>query len=142
MQRRAGNFRGGFLSNCVIWDVGGGWSWHWRNTTGFIVFLIDFSLENLLVAKRLLSEANCVVLIWGKASHLPIRSPTISGVWSAHTTQFFPHPVIELFLSELRCVLQPEYFRLKIYNVNQNWLRRLLLPKHFNVEIPDKNQAW
>src|SRR5208337_492206 len=125
MQRRAGNFRQRFSSNCLILDVGGGWGWHWRNTTGPIVLLIDFSLENLLVAKRLLSEENRVVLIWGDASHLPIRSRTISGVWSAQATQCFPHPVMELFLSELRRVLQPEYFSLEIYNVNQNWLTKL-----------------
>jgi len=119
MQKRASYFRQSFASNCILIDIGGGWAYQWINTTGPIIFLIDFSLGNLLVAKRLLTPENRVILIWANASHLPIRSQVISGVWSSQATQFFPAPVMERFISELQRVLRPDHFGIEVYNMNQ-----------------------
>jgi ubiquinone/menaquinone biosynthesis C-methylase UbiE len=119
MQKRASAFRQRFSSDCLLLDLGGGWGYHWINTTGPVILLIDFSLGNLLVAKKLLSAENRVILIWADASHLPIRSEVISGVWSSQLIQFFPPSVRELFFSELRRVLRPDHFSVEIYCTNQ-----------------------
>jgi uncharacterized protein YbaR (Trm112 family) len=118
MQKRASDFRQSFSSNCILLDIGGGWGYHWINTTGPVILLIDFSLENLLVAKRLLTAKNRIILLWADASHLPIRSHVINGVWSSQATQCFPPPVMELFISALQRVLRPDHFACEIYNLN------------------------
>lgn len=97
MEERARLFREKCNANGIILDIGGGWGWHWINTTGPMVIIIDFSLQNLRIAKSLLNKKANVQLVWADAANLPVKNSIISGIWSIQTTQHFPEAVMNSF---------------------------------------------
>lgn len=125
MRARASAFRSKFSSTDWIVDLGGGTGWHWRNTTGAPILLVDFSLEMLHTARTLLSPADRVLLLHADASQLPIAPLSVSGFWSVQVFQHFPDPQLEAVLSELKSVLDVHWYG-EVYNLNPAFLHRLI----------------
>ena len=50
--------------NGVVLDIGGCWGWHWRNINkdrpDITIVIIDLIRENLLHAKKILKDENCI----------------------------------------------------------------------------------
>ena len=126
MRERAQSFRGRFSSQEWILDVGTGYAWPWKGTAdGPPVVGIDFSLGNLLLARKLLGQADSVLLLCADAARLPIADGTVSGVWSAQAFQHFPDPTFRQAQEELDRVLKKE-FRLEFHHLNPALLVRVL----------------
>lgn len=89
------------------------------------LILIDFAFGNLITAKTFIEGQNNVLLIQADASHLPIKSNSISGIWSVQVTQHFPDVVLEQFLSEMKRVLKDK-FLVEVYNLNPAWFHRII----------------
>lgn len=79
MAARAAQFRARFSDSDWILDIGGGTGWYWQGTRGAKVLLMDFSLETLRVAERLLQPDDNVLLIHGDARDLPVRDRKLAG---------------------------------------------------------------
>ena len=127
MKERVQEFRARFGSGEWIADVGIGWGWHWAGEEkGANIVGIDISLNNLLVAKRILGEENDrVVLICADASRLPIRNCVLSGLWSVQVFQHMPESIFQTAKKELGRVMK-DRFHMEIYNLNPAWLLKMI----------------
>ncbi len=125
MSNKARDFRGKFSSSRWILDVGCGTGWYWRSTTGGKLILIDFALGNLKAAESLLKEQNQILFIQADAAKLPIKTQSISGIWSVQVTQHFPDSVMKSFLNEVNRVLR-DRFLVEIYNLNPAMLLMMI----------------
>ncbi|VVB88599.1 Methyltransferase domain protein [uncultured archaeon] len=114
---RAKDFRTKFDSIHWLLDVGCGFGWYWRNTKGDKLILMDFALENLKSAQSFLKDEKQAILIQADAANLPIKTQSVSGIWSVQVTQHFPDSVMKSFLSEVNRVLK-DRFLIEIYNLN------------------------
>lgn len=126
MRKHAELFRSRFKPGEWILDLGAGWGWHWDGQgPGAKIVFLDMSLENLRLARRLLSGNEHVVLVCADASALPVRENSISGVWSVQVFQHFPERVLTRVKGELDRVLRDE-FVMEIHNLNPAWLHRVI----------------
>lgn len=125
MARRAAIFRERFAQNDWILDIGGGSGWYWRGTRGANVVLVDFSIESLYAARKLLSDGDRVLLLHVDAGHLPFRPHALAGFWSVQVLQHLPPEIISAVLMELRRVLRSDY-QAEIYNLNYALLHRVI----------------
>ena len=77
----------------IILDVGVGWGWHWLGISVYrpdlLVCVLDFSLQSLVRAKKLLTKesSNSFVYVCGNALNLKFESESIDGYWSVQTLQ-------------------------------------------------------
>ena len=129
MSQKAKNFRRKFDPNQWILDIGCGTSYYWSDTKGGNLILLDFGLENLKVSKTLIKEQNSVLFVQADAANLPIKTHSLSGIWSVQVTQHFPDIVMKPFLEEVKRVLKDE-FSIEIYNLNPAWLYKFLYGLH------------
>jgi uncharacterized protein YbaR (Trm112 family) len=127
MRRHAEEFRNRFKPSEWILDIGIGWGWHWANQErGATLLGLDMSLGNLILAKRILGEGySNVILIRADAAALPIRTQSISGVWSVQVFQHFPQEVLHRVQNELARVLRND-FLMEIYNLNPAILHKIV----------------
>lgn len=109
MRHRAANFRSEIGAKGHILDLGGGTGWYWRGTRGAQVVIVDFSLESLRVADRILSENDEVVLIHADARALPFCDGTFDGLWSVQVLQHFEDDLLRSVLCEVARVLGPTW---------------------------------
>ncbi|MDP2939808.1 MAG: glycosyltransferase [Candidatus Omnitrophota bacterium] len=136
MSRRANNFRLKFSKSQWILDVGCGSGYYWRDTLGGNLIVMDFAFSNLKSAKTLLREQKDVIFIQADASNLPIKTYSLSGIWSVQVTQHFPGTVMNSFLNEVKRVMQNN-FLIEIYNLNPAGMHRILykvLGKEFHIK--------
>ena len=83
--------------NGVILDIGGCWGWHWRNLykirPDIKVVIIDFIKENLIHAKKLLSEkiGKTIFLVHGDATSLDFKDECFDAIWTVQTLQHIPN---------------------------------------------------
>ena len=112
--------------HAVILDIGGCWGWHWREIQevrpDVRVVIIDFVLQNLIHAKKLLEDlvGDQIFLVHADATRLPFRdadaiSNGFDGVWTVQTLQHIPD--FKLAISELFRVLKPRGFFIN-YSLN------------------------
>ena len=124
MGARAAAFRRQFQPTEWVLDIGGGTGWYWRATSGANVALVDFSLESLQTAQKLLGPMDRVLLIHADASRLPFQPNVLVGFWSVQVLQHLPPESMVRLLAELRRVgkigAQAEF-----YNLNYAWLHRV-----------------
>ena len=84
-------------TNGKIIDIGGSWGWHWRNLhkirPDIQVFITDFVLNNLLIAKKNLSNqiGHNILLIEDDATSLYFPDNSFDGVWTVQTFQHIPN---------------------------------------------------
>jgi len=125
MAQRARRFRAAFDQRDWILDIGAGSGWVWREGRGAALLLLDFSLESLRVARRLLSNRDDVIYLWADVGRLPLQQAAIAGAWSVQVFQHFPAEVFARALQELNRVMTDDA-RLEIYNLNPAPALRLL----------------
>jgi uncharacterized protein YbaR (Trm112 family) len=124
MRRRAREFAGHFGDRDWLLDIGIGWGWHWmERATGPRIIGVDISMGNLRLARRMLGESSHVLLVRADAVALPIRSRSVSGVWSVQALQHMPDDVLARTRNELDRVLRDD-FRIEIANLNPSLLLR------------------
>lgn len=126
MLNRAKTFLAHFKAHQWLLDVGCGTGYYWQGTAVGEIVLLDFAFENLLVAKTLLRGQNNVVFVQADAAHLPMKTSTISGIWSVQVTQHFPKPVLEKFIREVKRVLGQNSFHMEMYNLNPALFHRII----------------
>lgn len=119
MRRQVRAFHARFRPHEWILDLGTGFGWHWQDLeAGAKVLAVDFSLENLRLARRVLGHRqHHVMLVCADAALLPLHPRTIAGLWSVQAFQHFPDTVLNRVREELDRVLQPA-FVMEITNVN------------------------
>lgn len=124
MSRRASQFRSKIKDNEWIIDLGCGTAYYWRSALiGGKLLLLDFVLDNLLSAQKLLKGQPNIFYVQADATCLPIRSNAITGLWSVQVTQHFPQEVMDEFIKSLERVLKGTYL-VEIYNLNPSkWVR-------------------
>jgi SAM-dependent methyltransferase len=77
----------------IVLDVGVGWGWHWLGISVYrpdlLICVLDFSLQSLLRAKKILAKesSNSFVYVCGNALDLKFESESINGYWSVQTLQ-------------------------------------------------------
>lgn len=137
MCKKAREFRKQFDSSQWIVDVGCGWGYCWQGTVGGKIILMDFSFNNLVIAKKLLEkEKNNILFIQADAACLPIKDKSLSGIWSVQVILHFPDTIMNGFLTEIKRVLKDK-FLLEIYNANPAWLYKVicrLLGRNYHVK--------
>lgn len=103
MLRSAKSFAQRFASYRWLLDVGAGWAWHWMATSSPNVIAMDFSFEQLLIAKRLLGSKidENVHLICANAVEMPFKARVIDGIWSVQTLQHLEAPALDRCLRSL-----------------------------------------
>lgn len=96
--------------DCNILDIGGCWGWHWRklhaNGYGATIFIVDFVYENLLIARKLLSDlvgSENIFLVCADATSLPFDDGLFDAIWSVQCFQHIRN--IEQALIEANRVL-------------------------------------
>ena len=82
MGGRAATFRRLFQPTEWVLDIGGGTGWYWRATKGANIALVDFSMQSLQAARKLLDPKDRVLLIHADASRLPFLTNVLVGFWS------------------------------------------------------------
>ena len=93
----------------IILDVGAGWGWHWIGISNYrpdlLVCVLDFSMQSLLRAKKVLAKEspNSFIYICGNALDLKFASESINGYWSVQTLQHVDS--FEIAISEAHRVL-------------------------------------
>ncbi len=126
MAAHARSFRKRFSERDWILDIGTGYAWPWREVTEAPwVIGIDFSLGNLLLAKRLLEGSDTVLLLCADAARLPLAAGTMAGAWSAQAFQHFPDPIFRQAQKELDRVLRKD-FLLEFHHLHPALLYRVL----------------
>ena len=127
MKERTQQFEARFGSDQWVADLGVGWGWHWTvEGKGPNVVGIDISMNNLLVAKRILEGQNRnIALICADASNLPIRDSVLSGSWSVQVFQHMPENIFQMAKKEL-CRVMMDRFHMEIYNLNPAWLLKMI----------------
>lgn len=125
MSKIAKDFRVKFDSSQWVLDIGCGTGWYWRDTEGGKLILMDFAFRNLKAAKILLREQKQILFVQANAANQPIKTSSLSGIWSVQATQHFPDAVFKQFLGELRRVLKNK-FLVEIYNFNPALLYRII----------------
>ncbi len=98
----------GKSGNQPIIDLGCGWAWPWLTAPGQSpVICIDFSLDSLLLAKKLLEQAGKrgVYLVCASAEKLPLQADSCYGLWSVQVLQHLQPPLLDKTLSEIERVL-------------------------------------
>jgi uncharacterized protein YbaR (Trm112 family) len=85
MSREARYFCKRFKDHDFILDLGSGWCWPWHNILGPNIICIDFSMEALIKATRMIPEQidQNVHLICADFLKIPLRDRSLKGVWSS-----------------------------------------------------------
>lgn len=127
MREYAQAFRRSFREKAWLLDVGTGYAWPWKDAgEGPAVVGIDFSMGNLLLAKRLLGDRRGrVFLICADASRLPFAEGSFDGVWSVQAFQHFPAPIFQRARTELERVLKKR-FMMEFHHLHPAFLYRIL----------------
>jgi len=136
MSRKAREYRARFNASEWMLDIGCGTGYYWRDTRGAKLILMDFAFGNLMAAKTMLKEECGIIFVQADAANLPLKSDSLSGIWSVQVTQHFPDSVMHSFLEESGRVLK-ERFLLEIYNLNPAILLKVfykLLGKKFHIK--------
>ena len=83
--------------NSLIVDIGTGWGWHWievaKNNPDKKFLLIDFSLNNLLICRKLMpfNQFPNVLCLQADATHLPLTAGISQLTWSVQVLQHLLH---------------------------------------------------
>lgn len=127
MRQRAKVFISKFNVSEWVADIGTGFSWHWKgnNPKGSSILGVDFSITNLRVAKRFLTDKDNVLLICADAANLPVRANSISGIWSVQVFQHFPEAIFKKAKQEIHRVLKDKFI-VEIINLNPSLLLRII----------------
>ena len=94
--------------NSLIVDIGTGWGWHWievaKNNPDKKFLLIDFSLNNLLICRKLMpfSQFPNVLCLQADATHLPLTAGISQLTWSVQVLQHLPPEKLNSALREIR----------------------------------------
>tara|TARA_B100000315_G_C14590669_1_gene595557 strand:+ start:263 stop:1186 length:924 start_codon:yes stop_codon:yes gene_type:complete len=136
MNKKAKECRASFDATEWVLDVGCGTGCYWQSTKGGNIILLDFTFENLRAAKLLLKDENHVLFIQANAGRLPIKTKSVSGIWSVQVTQHFSVSIMKLFLKETKRILK-DNFLIEIYNLNSPWFHKViykLLGKKYHIK--------
>ncbi|MBU1122135.1 MAG: methyltransferase domain-containing protein [Candidatus Omnitrophica bacterium] len=126
MRQKANSFINNFLPSEWVADIGTGFSWHWKNNNPNSCFIagVDFSITNLRVANRLLTDEDKVFLICADAACMPFKDNCISGLWSVQAFQHFPGAIFREAKDEANRILKDK-FRMEIVNLNPATVLRI-----------------
>ncbi|MBX7136383.1 MAG: class I SAM-dependent methyltransferase [Oligoflexia bacterium] len=123
MRARASEFRRSFSHDSYILDLGGGTGWYWHGSTGPPVVLVDFSLESLKVAERLLAPQDQVILIHGDAADLPFRPEVFDGLFSVQVLQHMQASLLAAVCAEISRIMKHAW-RAELYSLHAPLLHR------------------
>ncbi len=125
MKKKANHFMSFFNKGDVLVDIGCGVGYYWQDVCcGSTLILVDFAMNNLLGARKVLKNREDVFFIQADASCLPIKSHSVAGIWSVQVTQHFPENIMQGFISELTRVLKKD-FLIEIFNSNPSWFHKI-----------------
>ncbi|MDQ7822530.1 MAG: class I SAM-dependent methyltransferase [Candidatus Eremiobacteraeota bacterium] len=97
----------------LLIDLGCGFGWHWveaaRENSRFRFLLVDFSLNNLLVARKLMpfDRYPNVLCLQSDILHLPIISHMADFIWSVQVMQHLPQDKRKRTLNEMKRIGKP-----------------------------------
>lgn len=116
-----------------VLDIGAGWGWHWQGVTRPRIIALDFSLESLRIAKRLLGgqAGRNVHLLCADGVAPPLAAGAVRGVWSVQMLQHLAPPLLDQALQNVAEVLSPTGLA-EVHWLNWNavvWVKSRILRK-------------